>query len=339
MDENFRYKTNNYSLHFILRQIDSGRMEVNPDFKDVKPWSIREKSRFVESLMLGIPTQPIWCEETASGDYIVIEGSERITALVDFVRGKYSLADLKIRKDYTGNNFSLLPYHEKLTLEDRYTFTFIVINYDTSPQLKCEFFRRLLADTGNSGSQSARNFAWPNSFRLLQLIKKQCDPLIDFAPRNSRWGMHNMRTAKSSNLIEEVYLYLLMALTILRGEVFENAYLDTTMSIDELLDWTMSYFDDKENRYTIEIKSIEWSLSRINEYFNHAPRVTLSNSLVIHSGNDHNLTIPKLYLLFIRALSENLSQPIDWNKEKPLRLVSSASARNLITLIFQLRND
>jgi hypothetical protein len=339
MDENFRYKTNNFSLHFVLRQIESGRMEVDPAFKDLKSWTSKEKSQFVESIILGIPTQPIWCEETASGDYIVIEGSERLKALVDFVKGQYALIGVKIRKEYTGCHFDSLPYHEQLALEDRYTFPFIVINYDTSPQLKCEFFRRLLNDTGNSSNQSARNFAWPQSFKLLQLIKSRCEHLIDFAPRDARWRLQQLKTTKGSSSIDEVFLYLLMILTILRGEVYEDAYLDPTISIDDLLDWTMRYFDDAAQRYHDEAEIIFWSLSLIRDHLEHPPKVILSNSIRVHYKNGDALALPEFYLFFIRTLASKLNKPINWAEARPQRLVNSSSARNFISQIFQSRND
>lgn len=340
MDENFRYKTNNFSLHFVLRQIESGRMEVDPDFKDIKARTARDKSLFIESLILGIPTQPIWCEETPSGDYIVIEGSERLTTLVDFFREKFSLSSLKIRKEYTGLYFHELPYHEKISLEDRYQFTFIIINYDTLPQLKCEFFRRLLNDTGNSSDQSARNFAWPRSFEYLQEIKSSCEDLINFAPRDSRWRL-NFRsgTPKVRSEIDEVFLYLLMIFVVLSGDVNENAYLDETMSVDDLLDWTMNYFDMVGGRRSEAKHRVHWALMKIAQQLGQPPRVLLSNTIRSHYVDGDDLVLPEFYLLFVRAFSNKIIMEIDWKKVRAQRFVSSSSAKNLISYIFQARND
>jgi hypothetical protein len=340
MDENFRYKTNNFSLHFVLRQIASGRMEVEPDFKDLKARSVRDKSLFVESLILGIPTQPIWCEETPSGDYIVIEGSERLTTLVDFFNEKFSLSSLKIRKEYSELYFSQLPYHEKISLEDRYQFTFIIINYDTLPQLKCEFFRRLLNDTGNSSDQSARNFAWPRSFGYLQEIKESCEHLIDFAPRDSRLRMNfRSKTTKVRSEMDEVFLYLIMIVIILSGDVDEEAYLDDSMSIDDLLDWTMNYIAITGGRRVDAKNRVHRALMQIVQLLGHPPLVLLSNTVRTAYTTRDDLALPEFYFLFVRTFSGHINAEVDWKIVRAQRFVKSSSAKNLITYIFQARND
>ncbi|MFZ6751981.1 hypothetical protein ACO0KY_01300 [Undibacterium sp. Dicai25W] len=339
MDENFRYKTQNYSLHFVLRQIESGRMSVTPEFKDLKAQSNRERSLFIESLILGIPTQPIWCEESPFGDYIVIEGSERLVTIVDFVMGKFPLTTLKIRKEYRGYHFKSLPYHEKISLEDRYPFTFVIINNDTPPRLKCEFFRRLLNDTGNTNDQAARNFAWPRTFRFLQEIKNSCESLIDFAPRDPRWHLHP-KTTKVSSEIDEVFLYMLMIYSILRGDVFEEAYLDDSISINDLLDRTMSDFDNSNGKRIEASGAIHWALSQISKYLGQAPKVFLSNSIRkirLHNPNEE-LSLPELYLLFVRVYSNKINESNNWETAKANRFIKSYPARNLISYLFEARN-
>lgn len=336
MDENFRYKTSNFSLHYVLRQIDSGRMNINPDFKDLKSWNVREKSLFIESLLLGIPTQTIWCEESAAGDYIVIEGSERLIAILDFVRDKFALNHLKIRKEYFGHRFSSLPYHEKISLEDRYPFNFTIINYDTPYYLKYEFFRRLLNDIGNSNDQAARNFAWENSFAFLQNLKNECEGLINFARRDSRW--RNIKTQTGQREIDEFFLYLLMIFAILEGNLFEEAYLDETISIADLLDWTMSHFDEYKKGRRLAQNAIIQALLEINNYLGESPEVILTRTLRGFSLSSDEIGLPEFYLMFVRACSGKLSSRIDWRNVKPLKFVNSSSAKNLISFVFEARD-
>lgn len=338
MDENFRYKTNSYSLHFIIRQIESGRMDVNPEFKDLKIQSLKEKSLFIESLIIGIPTQPIWCEESPSGDYIVIEGSERLLTLVEFSKGKFNLRNLKIRKEYINLYFEDLPYHEKISLEDRYLLNFIIINYDTSPQLKCEFFRRILNDTGNSNDQSARNFAWPQSFKFIQHLQRNCEDLVIFEPKE----YHSLRYAKINKFrseISQVFLYLLMISLILDGNLFESAYLDDTIVVDDLLDWTMNHFEKNIIHQDYEVEKINRCLTNISNYLGEVPRILLASSIRLSKGSDNDLILPELYFLFIKSRVNKLDKPINWNAIRSARFFRATSAKNLISYIFQARND
>jgi hypothetical protein len=311
-------------------------MNINPDFKDLKSWSVREKSLFIESLLLGIPTQTIWCEESASGDYIVIEGSERLVTVLDFIRNKFALNYLKIRKEYLGHRFSSLPYHEKLSLEDRYPFNFTIINYDTPYYLKYEFFRRLLNDIGNSNDQAARNFAWENSFAFLQDLKNECEGLIHFVRRDSRW--RTVKTQTGQREIDEFFLYLLMIFAILEGNLFEEAYLDETISIADLLDWTMSHFDEYKKGRRVAQSAIIQALLEINNYLGESPEVILTRTLRGLSLSSDEIGLPEFYLMFVRACSGKLSSRINWRNVKPLKFVNSASAKNLISFVFEARD-
>jgi hypothetical protein len=101
----------------------------------------------------------------------------------------------------------------------------------------------------------------------------------------------------------------------------------------------MGYFDEAEERFQQEAEMIFWALSRVHDHFGRPPRVVMSNTIRPHYAGSHILTLPELYLIFIRALTSNLSKPIKWDEAKPIRLVNSTSARNLITHIFHSRND
>ena len=338
MDENFRYKTNYYTLHFVLRQIESGRMEVNPAFKDIKPQSTIQKSRFIESLILGIPTQPIWCEESPSGDYIVLEGSERLLTLVDFVNGEFRLTGLKIRKEYSDFNISDLPYHARLLLEERYSFTFIIINYDTSAQLKCEFFRRLLYDLGNKNAQSARNFAWGRSFKFLQDLKESCKNIIEFAP-SPTFRLLRSNTMKVSSQVDAVYLNLLMISLILSGDIFEAAYLDKSISIEDLLDWTMGYFEEENKRHFEAENHVFYVLSKIADYLGRPPRVLLQDTRRTRYRDDDYMSLPEFYFVFVRASADKLNKSMHLNEGNAPFLLKSQSARTAISDIFRARND
>ena len=48
-----------WTTETIARQLEKGNIDLNPSFQRRDAWSEQEKSRLIESLMLGFPVPPI----------------------------------------------------------------------------------------------------------------------------------------------------------------------------------------------------------------------------------------------------------------------------------------
>ncbi|MVD67329.1 DUF262 domain-containing protein, partial [Vibrio cholerae] len=65
-------------------------------------WPIKDRARLIESILLGLPLPVFYFAERANKDaesevdfdWVVIDGLQRTTTLVDFVQGKFALKDL-----------------------------------------------------------------------------------------------------------------------------------------------------------------------------------------------------------------------------------------------------
>lgn len=65
---------------------NSGTEDVRP-FQRSRVWTKRQKDRFLESLLLGLPVPEIFLVLEPSGVYLVLDGQQRLTALQDFIKG------------------------------------------------------------------------------------------------------------------------------------------------------------------------------------------------------------------------------------------------------------
>ncbi|MET8912422.1 DUF262 domain-containing protein [Micromonospora sp. NPDC004551] len=90
-DINFRnvvLAPSDWTVQTILSQLGENSFELDPDFQRRNAWTDSRKSKFIESLMLGLPIpQLIFAErEDESGDpnYVVIDGKQRLLALDAF---------------------------------------------------------------------------------------------------------------------------------------------------------------------------------------------------------------------------------------------------------------
>lgn len=112
-----------WTVETVLRQLERGNIELNPRFQRRDAWTQERKSRFIESLFLGLPVpQLVLAERTDQrGAFIVIDGKQRLLALRQFEAGgqpetgngfnesefkTLSLSRLEVLSDFNGLSLS-----------------------------------------------------------------------------------------------------------------------------------------------------------------------------------------------------------------------------------------
>jgi hypothetical protein len=89
--------------------------------ENVNPkWTTKQQSDFMESVFLNMPTCPIWAEEHADNTRTIIDGFERITAIKNFVEGKFELQGLEFYKDLEGLKYEGLTREKQRTIGNLY---------------------------------------------------------------------------------------------------------------------------------------------------------------------------------------------------------------------------
>lgn len=75
-----------WTTETIARQLEKGNIDLNPSFQRRDAWTNREKSKLIESLMLGLPVPPIILAESKEkkNSYIVIDGKQRLLSIRRF---------------------------------------------------------------------------------------------------------------------------------------------------------------------------------------------------------------------------------------------------------------
>lgn len=99
---------NDWTTETIISQINKGNIQLNPRFQRRDAWEGQRKSRFIESLILGLPIPQLVLAEskTRRGSYIVIDGKQRLLSIRQFaaeaddpVYQPLKLTGLSIRDD------------------------------------------------------------------------------------------------------------------------------------------------------------------------------------------------------------------------------------------------
>lgn len=169
-------RTDGYSMSIgeVLSLYRDGDIEIHPEFQRIFRWDDDQKSKLIESILLGIPIPPIFVSQRADGVWDVIDGVQRISTILQFV-GDYvnedgeKIGHLKLRaaeylthlEGYTyvkSNSDTLGPVFNEAMRRDfkRAKLEFRIITKESDSNAKYDLFQRL-----NSGSilspQEARN--------------------------------------------------------------------------------------------------------------------------------------------------------------------------------------
>ncbi len=124
-------------------------------------WSLKDKSLFIESIILNIPIPSIYLSEDSKGNLIVIDGRQRLSTLFEFMDGKkgFKLQGLSILRELNGYKFSkLLGDKEKFRskIEDR-SLHIAKLRYGTDETFIIETFERVNTKGAKLNAQEIRN--------------------------------------------------------------------------------------------------------------------------------------------------------------------------------------
>jgi hypothetical protein len=118
------------------------QINLSPDFQRRDRWSVEKQSRFIESIIMNVPIPPVFLGEDDYGNYVVLDGRQRLTAVNDFLRNVYSLRDLKVWDELNGSRFLDL---QKRRLDRTITRRFVpavVVLKESSPEVTWVFSAR-----------------------------------------------------------------------------------------------------------------------------------------------------------------------------------------------------
>ncbi len=166
-----------WTTETILRQLDRGNIEMDPAYQRRDAWRAGTKSRFIESLMLGLPIpQLVFAESKGKrGSYIVIDGKQRLLTLRQFAAKHddpdYSplvLTGLKIRSDLNGKTLETLANdpacQADLDAFSNQTIRTVVLRNWPNEEFLFLVFLRLNSETVKLSPQELRQALHPGEF-------------------------------------------------------------------------------------------------------------------------------------------------------------------------------
>ncbi|MCX6096840.1 MAG: DUF262 domain-containing protein, partial [Candidatus Bipolaricaulota bacterium] len=108
-------QTTSYSMSVseLVSMYRDDELELHPEFQRFFRWTPEQKSRFVESLLLGIPVPPVFVSERRDAKWDVIDGQQRLSTILEL------MGELRDAEGDRKPAFQLMRTHYLPALEGR----------------------------------------------------------------------------------------------------------------------------------------------------------------------------------------------------------------------------
>lgn len=157
-----------------MRKIEQKRLIIDPEFQRNRVWKPKQKSQFIESVLLNIPLPPLYVNKRKDGRFIIVDGLQRTATLEEFTKLKsFALSDLKVLKDLNGRRFDQLDTSLQAKIEDKKFFLFVIKPSVPLPMVY-DIFHRINTGGTQLSRQEIRNcFYIGPATRLLKEVAEK----------------------------------------------------------------------------------------------------------------------------------------------------------------------
>ena len=188
-------------LPLVKDVFTNGKYDRKPIYQRRITWDNRKRSRLIESFIMNIPVPPIFIYEIEYGKYEVMDGLQRISAIMDFYNDGYELEGLTEWAELNGKKYSNLPQKIKEGIDRRQISIVSLLKESAKSQEQEQRMKRMVFERLNTGGvkledQEIRNALYNGEFNMM------CKELS--ANKNFRklWGIP---TSVDSDDMNELY--------------------------------------------------------------------------------------------------------------------------------------
>jgi hypothetical protein len=137
-----------YSVELLAKKMEDNEFVI-PGYQREDTWEPERKSRFIESLLMGLPIPFLFFWERPDGKLEIVDGSQRLRTIQQFLFHDLKIGELDQLTEMEGLRFSDLPDSRKRKVRNR-SIRGIVLNENADEQSRFEVFDRI-----NTGSKIA----------------------------------------------------------------------------------------------------------------------------------------------------------------------------------------
>lgn len=248
---NLVLQSSDLSLESVSNMVESGAIDVKPEFQRRERWSQKQSSALIESFLLNIPVPPVYLAEEEFGRYSVIDGKQRITSINQFMTNALALTNLSRFEEIEGKRFSDLPGELANALRVRPYIRVVTLLRQSDPETKYEVFHRLNSGGEELNPQEIRNVLFRGPFNDLLLELSGNRFLRD------RLKITGMRSSAYKSMQDVEYVLRFFAVEAY-WKVFNGDYrLSMNSYMDEHRNPSTDFLERKSKQFTQAVSACE----------------------------------------------------------------------------------
>ncbi|HDX8358356.1 TPA: DUF262 domain-containing protein [Aeromonas hydrophila] len=164
----------------LMNMYTNNELVIDPEFQRLFRWDISQRTKFIESLLLGIPIPSIFVAEDSDGKWEIVDGLQRLSTILSFFgmlkhtpdKNNWIMDSGDVVEGLKGLSITSFPLKFQLNIK-RSVCRIEVVKWDSDYDMRYELFNRL--NTGGSPltDQEIRNCIFRGiSADFTDLIKK-----------------------------------------------------------------------------------------------------------------------------------------------------------------------
>lgn len=182
-----KFTVTEYSFEFIVQKLNSERYYV-PGYQRELVWTPAKQSKFIESVFMGLPIPFVFFWQDKDGRMEIVDGSQRLRTIRDFMADKFTLRELETIPAANGLRYSDFSRSRQLKFAET-AIRVIILDNTTDAVTRTEMFARINTGGTTANDAEIRRGSLPGHFMdlIIQLANEPefikltpiSQPLID----------------------------------------------------------------------------------------------------------------------------------------------------------------
>jgi len=306
----YDYITKDYPFEVIYSKYgeedDLEKTLYVPSYQREFVWDNQKQSRFIESVLLGVPLTPFLVSEDENNRLEIIDGSQRIRTLIAFYDNILKLRKLKKLDKLNSAKFKDIPKKIQRYFENR-DFKIIIVD-EANKEIKQDIFNRINTSSQKLTDGEIRKASYMGSFYNMILDLKDDKLFQSVCPISDKM--------KKRGESEEL---------ILRFFAYSDKYLDFKHDVAFFLNEYLKEMNESKFIKDNYIKRFKSMLDFVNQYFPFGFRKEKNNNSV------PRVRFEAISVGVYLALQEepNLQNPnLEWLSSEGFKIQTTSDASN-----------
>lgn len=169
-----------YSFEFIVQKFKKELYYV-PDYQRKLTWTPAKQSKFIESVFMGLPIPLLFFWQDDGGKMEIVDGSQRIRTIRDFMDDKITLKGLETIPVLNGMRYSDFLISRQRKFQEK-SVRVIIFDNATDAVMRTEMFARINTSGTTANPAEVRRGSLPGPFMDLVINLAEEQAFVDLTP-------------------------------------------------------------------------------------------------------------------------------------------------------------